>query len=278
MADEPTAQAFLSALEWWEDSGVDIPPIVMPKPAKAPRKPLGQSKGNARSGATQEKTVNVAAPQARSSAKPVGENLEAYLASASAIARAAPTLEALKAAMDDFDAGDIMANKGQTVFARGNPKSGLMIIGESPGKEEDAAGMPFIGPSGKLLDKMLNAIGLTERDVYITNICHFRPLNYRAPGPEEIAICEPFIRRHIELAAPNLIVLAGRHALECLTDGKGITKCHGQWQTYEASEGKTIPALPLYHPAFLIRRPKLKAEAWRDLLTLKARLETPKHS
>lgn len=262
-----SASALQAALEWWEDSGVDIPPIIMPKPARAPRPALGKSGALERSALPRAASASPIKPS-------VSDDIEKLIASATAIARAAPTLDALKSAMEGFDAGDMMAGATQTVFARGNPKARLMLMGESPGKEEDAQGQPFIGKAGQLLGRMLAAIGLSNDDVYIANICHFRPLNFRAPSPQEIAVCLPFARRHIELANPQILVMAGRHSLEALTGEKGITKLRGQWMDYAITPERMIAALPLYHPAFLMRRPELKADAWRDLLALKARLDS----
>jgi DNA polymerase len=256
----PDALALQSALEWWQESGVEVGPISTPKPVKKPRAPLNISK---------KKTTPKAA---KTMPTPSDKTAEKLLAASAAIAGAAPTLEALKAAIEAFDAGDLSANASQAVFARGNPAAGIMIIGEAPGANEDKAGEPFMGETGTMLTAMLAAIGLGEMDIYITNVCNYRPLNGRAPTPPEIAQCKPFIARHIALAAPKIIVMAGGVALETLTGQRGITKLRGQWQSYAIEGGQTIPALPLYHPAFLRRRPELKGDAWRDLLELKARI------
>ncbi|MEE9346953.1 MAG: uracil-DNA glycosylase [Robiginitomaculum sp.] len=264
-----SADALRSALEWWEESGVDIAPIPASKPAKKPRKALN---------IPAEKAAVMAvkpAPEMAPKTTPKitsDEATQKLLAESAAIAGAAPTLEALKAAIESFDAGDLSANASRAVFARGNPKADLMIIGEAPGANEDKAGQPFMGQTGAMLTAMLAAIGIGEDDVYITNVCNYRPLNGRAPSPPEIALCTPFIARHIALKAPKIIVMTGGVSLETLTGQKGITKLRGQWQSYAIEGGEPIPALPLYHPAFLLRRPELKGDAWRDLLALKARI------
>ncbi|HHL43824.1 MAG TPA: uracil-DNA glycosylase, partial [Hellea balneolensis] len=185
-------------------------------------------------------------------------------------AKAATTLEALKAVIAGVDAGALSDHARNMVFARGNPDAKIMFIGEAPGREEDIKALPFVGQAGQLLDKMLHAIGLDETNTYITNVCNWRPPGNRNPSPEEIAICRPLIHRHVELVAPDLIVIVGGVALEALTGRTGIMKTRGQWLSMEIA-GHDIPALPIYHPAFLLRRPELKKQAWLDLLTIQER-------
>ena len=148
-----------------------------------------------------------------------------------------------------------------------------MVIGEAPGAEEDRAGKPFMGKSGQLLDKIFASIGLSEIDIYITNVINYRPPGNRKPSAAEIAQFRPFVMRHVQLAKPKFLVLVGGVSLEAMLNQKGIMKARGQWQDYDIGEGQTIPALPVYHPAFLLRRPELKADMWRDVLSLKARME-----
>jgi DNA polymerase len=187
------------------------------------------------------------------------------------IAAACKTLEALKTALDSFDAGALSDGARQAVFARGNPDADLMVIGEAPGRDEDQAGQPFVGRSGDLLDRMLGAIGLREDDVYIGNVCFWRPPNDRKPSPEELDLCRPFVMRQIALAKPKVILLTGSTSMHVMTGVTSIMKNRGQWQSI-ASEGTDIPTLPIYHPTFLLRQPALKAEAWQDLLTLRETL------
>ena len=259
--------ALTSALEWWDDAGVDAPPVPpAPKVRRAPAKPLNAEK------LAPNKTQLKAKPSAAQVTAAADAGREKLLVSAKAIAGSAPSLEALHKVITEFDAGDLSVNARQAVIARGNADAGIMIIGEAPGKDEDMAGKPFVGRAGQLLDRMLAAIGLNESNAYITNICNWRPVNGHTPGEDEINLARPFIARHIELAAPKIIVMVGGTSLEVLTGQKGITKLRGQWQDYGISETQ-VPAMPLYHPAFLLRRPELKAEAWRDLLAIKARIE-----
>lgn len=256
--------ASLSA--WWESSGVDIAPIASPPRAK----------GKTASGAanTKRKPLPPIEPAKAKTSLPAPTPSEGYaelFAKAKAMAGAAPTLEALRAAVESFDAGDLSANASRAVFARGNPQADVMVIGEAPGREEDKHGQPYIGPEGALLDKMLGAIGLDETSAYITTLSNWRTLT-RTLGPNELSLCAPIIARHIELAAPKIIILLGGAPLEALCAVRGIMKSRGQWQTI-ASVGKDIPAMPLYNPQLLLKNPELKRDAWRDLLAVKSKLK-----
>ena len=158
-------------------------------------------------------------------------------------------------------------NALKTVFADGNPSSKIMLIGEAPGAEEDKLGKPFVGAAGQLLNKMLKAIKLDRSSVYITNIVPWRPPNNRAPNSEEILQCLPFIQKHIEIIQPSILILLGGTAAKAiLTTTHGITKLRGQWQEYNSLNiKKSIPTLAMFHPAFLLRSPVHKKEAWKDL-------------
>ena len=248
-------KALKSVLDWWDAAGVDVPDVTLsaPKRKAAPRK-------------------SPAAPSQKSAARAPQTAPEPKASiDAAPIAAKAKTLAELKAAMDSFDAGTLSDAARQCVFARGNPAADLMVIGEAPGREEDMAGKPFIGPAGQLLDKMLASIGLTEETAYLTNVVNWRLPKNRNPSPEDIELCRPFLNRHIELAAPKVILLVGGVSMSALTGLTGIMKQRGQWQTVTVA-GTEIPALPIYHPAFLLRQPVLKKDAWRDLLALRERL------
>ena len=147
-----------------------------------------------------------------------------------------------------------------------------MIVGEAPGRDEDREGRPFVGRAGQLLDRMLDAIGLSRtRDVYITNVLPWRPPQNRDPQPEEIAMMQPFLARHIELAAPQLLLVMGNISCQTLLGKRGITRLRGQWELVADK-----PALPMFHPAYLLRNPAAKREAWADLLSVRARLNEEK--
>ncbi|MBS8228389.1 uracil-DNA glycosylase [Vannielia litorea] len=196
------------------------------------------------------------------------------VAEARAAAKAAGSLEALAAAQEAFPHCELKRGARNFVFADGRPEARVMVIGEGPGAEEDAQGKPFVGRSGKLLDKMFAAIGLArdaeeaEAALYITNVVPWRPPQNRDPEPEELAMMRPFVERHIELASPELIVLMGNPACGSLLGKRGITRLRGTWH-----EVSGVPAMPMFHPSFLLRRPEMKRNAWADLLTVKARLE-----
>jgi DNA polymerase len=209
--------------------------------------------------------------QPRRPPQPALEHNDAIV-SARTLAASASTLEELERAMQTFEGCGLKITAHSLVFADGNPKSGIMFVGEAPGSDEDRQGKPFVGRSGQLLDKMLAAIGLDRTKAYIGNVIPWRPPGNRTPSAEEVAICLPFIRRQIALANPRILVLLGgtpvKHLLE--TDA-GITRIRGQWKTYSL-DGLSIPALPTFHPAYLLRQPAVKKMAWADFLALSEKL------
>ncbi len=184
------------------------------------------------------------------------------------------SLAELKAALVAFDGSQLRKLAKNTVFADGNPASGVMFIGEAPGKDEDAAGLPFVGRAGKLLDRMLAAIDLDRTGAYIANVMPWRPPDNRNPDPGEVAMCIPFLRRHIELAQPRILILLGavaaRHVLG-LNDG--IMKIRGRWLEYRIGTAM-IPVMPTLHPAYLLRQPAHKKLAWRDLQAIADKLDS----
>ncbi|MGB3554877.1 MAG: uracil-DNA glycosylase, partial [Jannaschia sp.] len=188
-------------------------------------------------------------------------------------AAAAQDLAGLRDALAAYPYCDLRLGARSLVFADGNPAARVMIVGEAPGRDEDREGRPFVGVAGQLLDRMLAAIDLARdaedaaKAVYITNVLPWRPPSNRDPEPGEIAMMLPFLRRHVELAAPELLVLMGNHACGAVLGRRGITRLRGQW-----SDGFGLPALPMFHPAYLLRQASAKRDAWADLLALKARL------
>lgn len=194
-------------------------------------------------------------------------DVDPVLAAQSAAA-SSQDLEGLRAALAAFEHCELKRGARSLVFADGVPGARVMIIGEAPGSEEDREGRPFVGPAGQLLDKMLAAIDLSrETSVYITNVLPWRPPQNRDPKPAEIAMMQPFLERHIALAKPDVLVIMGNHSCQALLGKRGITRLRGEWV-----EAHGLPALPMFHPAYLLRTPAAKRAAWADLLSLKARL------
>jgi DNA polymerase len=192
--------------------------------------------------------------------------------SARVLAESCADLDALRAALAGFDGCALRKTATNLVFADGNPAAPVMLIGEAPGRDEDLRGLPFVGRSGQLLDRMLAAIGLDRDTVYITNLLPWRPPGNRKPTTAEMTICLPFLERHIALQDPKVLVFLGGTAAGALlgvTDG--IMRLRGRWLNYDLG-GRVVPALPMFHPAFLLRQPARKREAWTDLLMLRDRL------
>jgi DNA polymerase len=197
-------------------------------------------------------------------------------ASAQALAAAAQTLDQLKEAIAGFDGCALKSTATHLVFGDGNPAAKVMFVGEAPGADEDRLGKPFVGVSGQLLDRMVKWIGLDRTSFYITNILPWRPPGNRAPTAAEIAMCLPFIERHIELVDPALLVLVGGTSAKALLGtSEGIVRLRGRWMSYSGrGMPRPIPAIATFHPAYLLRSPAQKREAWRDLLAIKNRLKT----
>ena len=246
--------AALAALEWQVEAGVDETigdaPVNRYELAAEARKPVA---------------APVAAPEPVAAADPVE--------TAKAVAARARTLEELRDAVGAFDLCDLKKGARNTVFADGNPAARVLILGEAPGAEEDREGRPFVGRAGQLLDRMFAAIGLSRTSpeaqsaLYITNVMPWRPPANRDPDPAEIAMMRPFVERHIALVDPQVIVVMGNTPLFALTGAKGILRARGTW-----TEALGKPMLPMTHPAYLLRTPSAKREAWADLLSLQARL------
>jgi uracil-DNA glycosylase len=187
-------------------------------------------------------------------------------------AKSANSLEELRAILETFGGCALKATATQLVFADGNPQSRVMLVGEAPGRDEDIEGLPFVGRSGKLLDRMLSAIGLDRTQVYIANVVPWRPPGNRDPSPHETAICLPFIRRQIELADPDILVCLGKPSMQTLLEtSEPIGKARGRWFTFNTGT-REIRAMPTFHPAFLLRSPLQKRFAWRDFLAIKKAL------
>lgn len=255
----------LTTLNWLVEAGADeavaeepvnrlvAKPAVQPLPAATPR----------------AMTPRPAAPQPATIPGQDGDGVGTALAAA----RAATTLMELKAALEAFDGCALKHTATNTVFADGVAEGRVMFIGEAPGRDEDRMGKPFVGRAGQLLDKMMASIALDRKtNAYITNVINWRPPNNRDPSPEEAAMCLPFLRRHIELAQPGLIILLGavaaRHVLGL---SEGIMRLRGHWQEYRVGD-RMVPLMPTLHPAYLLRQPAHKKLAWRDLQAIRDKM------
>src|SRR3954453_8038971 len=196
---------------------------------------------------------------------------DAAVMAAREAARSASSLEELRAILDRFDGCGLKGSASRLVFADGTPGSELMLIGEAPGAEEDKLGLPFVGRSGQLLDRMLAAIGLNRTQVYIANIVPWRPPGNRTPTPVETQICLPFIQRQIELSNPDVLVTIGQPSTGALLGVQGIMNNRGRWFAFQTGT-REIRAMPMLHPAYLLRSPIGKRLAWRDMLAIKKAL------
>jgi DNA polymerase len=277
MSDVRLATDPAALLAWYAEMGIDVAleetPVdrltASPIPAKAATGPAPPPASPPR-----QAPVTRAAPQtliqpAALAAAPPEETIRA----AREAAAAATTLAELRAALEAFDGCGLKKTATQLVFADGNPEARVMLVGEAPGRDEDLQGVPFVGRSGQLLDRMLAAINLDRTSVYIANVVPWRPPGNRTPTPQETATCRPFIARQIELADPDfLICLGAPSAAELLNNSQGILKFRGQWREFDTGT-RTIRAMATLHPAYLLRQPLQKRLAWRDLLALRQALD-----
>lgn len=260
--DWHTAKAML---EWQLEMGVDEALLVRPVDRFAAHAAALEAAAKARAQpAAAPPAAAAAAAQPQPPARPQFDPVE----EARKAAAAATDLDALRAALGGYTHCDLRKGARNLVFSDGTPGAPVMIVGEAPGRDEDREGKPFVGRAGQLLDKMLAAIDMSRADtVYITNVLPWRPPQNRDPRPDEIAMMQPFLHRHIALAKPRVLVVVGNHACKALLGRTGITRLRGQW-----AEAQGLPAIPMFHPAYLLRNPGAKREAWADLLSLKARL------
>ena len=276
---DPREQALKSLLAWWEDAGFDPDELERPAPQPAARTAPPRAANASPSAPRQAKSKPRAATPQAAMAAGFGE-APVEGPSARDLAGQAKSLPELYDAIKAFDGCALKRSARNTVIYRGDPTADVMVIGEGPGREEDEQGKPFVGRSGQLLDRMFASIGLSESDLYITNIVNWRPPGNRAPTQEEIAQCLPLIERHIAIKKPKLIVMTGGVSAQSLLRATvGIMRLRGRWADYRIKDESfeptedDIPALPMLHPAYLLRRPQEKRLAWRDLLALKARLD-----
>lgn len=250
-------QKLVETLQWYQEVGIDVAVGDAPCDHSAPLRSSPTTEPS-RAGVMPPKATTVAL----SITPPV--NLSDC-----------QTLKDLQRALAAFEGCALKKTATNLVFADGNPRAKVMLVGEAPGADEDRQGTPFVGVSGQLLDRMLAAIGLDRTSVYITNILPWRPPGNRQPTPQEIAACKPFVEKHIALIQPQILVLVGGVAMKTLFNtNEGIMRLRGTWQSYTSLELKApIKALATYHPSFLLRSPGQKAQSWQDMLLIKKALE-----
>lgn len=281
-ANLPPDQA-ASLLAWYVASGADealgeepvnrfeAPSTTSREPAAGPAQEQSVMPGFAASKSAPQ------APRPMASAPLPDHTLDA-LASARDLAASATTLAELKQAIESFEGCGLKGTAHSTVFCDGNPKARVMLVGEAPGREEDRQGRPFVGPAGQLLDRMFGAIDLARNEedpaksFYISNILPWRPPGNRNPTAEEIALCLPFLQRHLELQEPRIIVaLGGVPSKQLLDTSTGIMRTRGRWAEIAVGDRK-VPVLPMFHPAYLLSQPAQKRYAWTDLQSLRDRI------
>lgn len=272
-------EAALAALRWLVEAGADeaveetaadryaVPaPPVAAAAAPALRPPAPPASGP---------PARFAAPEPPPTWTPAATPpaaAEALVADARAAAAAAADLPALHAAIRAFEGCPLKKSATKTVIFRGNPEARVMLIGEAPGRDEDLQGEPFVGAAGKLLDAMLRWAGFGLDEVFVTNVLFWRPPGNRTPEQREIAVCLPFVERQIELLHPRYLMLIGNVSTKSLlARSEGITRLRGRWFPYQ-HEGMAapIPAMAALHPAYLLRQPAQKRQAWRDFLDFHA--------
>ncbi len=244
-----------------------------PPPAPAPEAPRPAKRATQKTDLAAANPAQVNTAQVNPGMAAAALSHDAATKNAREQAVSAGTLAELREKLAAFEGCALKNSATNLVFADGAENAKIMIVGEGPGAEEDRIGKPFVGRAGQLLDKMLAAIGLDRTKVYIANVVPWRPPGNRPPTPQEVALCLPFVRRQIELVAPDFLVLLGASAAQTLLNQKeGIMRLRGQWREVEFG-GRKIRALPMLHPAYLLRAPLKKAQAWRDLRALKAAIE-----
>ncbi len=264
-------------LEFYRDAGVDAALADTPfdrlseETAPAPTKASAdRPKLGVRPDSAPKRTMPIS--------KPAGMTVpdEGQVALARELASGAQSLDELREHLSAFDGCNLKFTAKNLVFAEGNPEGPLMVIGEAPGRDEDIEGLPFVGRSGQLLDRILAAIGMDRASVYVANVIPWRPPGNRTPTPQETEICRPFIERQIELASPKVVMTLGGPATKVLLKSpEGIMRQRGHWKTYSCPGGAEIAAMPTLHPAYLLRNPAHKRLAWRDFLEVKVRLDNP---
>jgi len=269
MTELSSSDAARALLHWYAEMGVDE------AVAAAPADLSGWTAADAASAPRIETVRTAKSPAAETAAAETATlSTDEAIKAAEASAAACDSFEALDAAVRAFDGCPLKAGAKNTVFTDGVPGADLLVIGEAPGADEDRLGKPFVGRAGQLLDRMLAAIGRSRSDnTLISNVIFWRPPANRTPTALETAICRPFVDRLIDLTAPKAVLIAGGAPLQAMLGVTGIMRARGVWREIETAGGARAPALPTYHPAFLLRQPAGKRLAWADLQSLEQRLK-----
>lgn len=264
----PTVQQLLA---FYLEAGVDC--ALADEPVDRLAEPDNVPAAAPREVAPSRKVAEMPAAMPAVSRSEIAPAPEAAIASAREAARTAPSLEALRALLDIFDGCALKHTATRLVFSDGNPQARIMFVGEAPGRDEDIEGLPFVGRSGKLLDRMIAAIGLDRSKAYIANVIPWRPPGNRTPTPQETQICLPFVQRQIELVNPDVLVTLGNPSTQTLLSTReGIMKTRGKWFDYDTGT-RTIRAIATFHPAYLLRSPSYKRMSWQDLRAIAKQLE-----
>ena len=271
MPQNASAAALKALTEWWEEMGVAVDQSEIDAAMRAQQGAARESAPPV-SDAPQETQGQERNP--RKSRRNAQKSLSDWLSEAESLASAAPSLDALKSAIESFDGCPLKQLCEKTVVFDGTQGAPVMVLGEGPGGQEDRIGLPFVGKAGQLLDKMLAAVGLDRKtNAFISNVNYWRPPGNRNPEADELAVCRPFVDRMVDLAQPKIIIATGGVAAKSLLDTKtGIIRLRGSERPFETPAGTTVPLVPMFHPAYLLRRPQDKSRAWRDLLLVQARL------
>ena len=277
MPQNASAAALKALTDWWEEMGVPVDQAEIDAVLKQrDSAPTPTASGN--------KSGQSAAVEADSRPRDAGrksprrnqsKSLHDWLQEAEALAAGADSLESLKAAIESFEGCPLKQLCERTVVYDGTLDAPVMVLGEGPGGQEDRLGLPFVGKAGQLLDKMLAAIQLNRKtNTFISNVNYWRPPGNRNPEAEELAVCRPFVNRMVDLAQPKIIIATGGVAAKSLLASKtGIMRLRGSERPFTTPAGTEVPLIPMFHPAYLLRRPQDKSRAWRDLLLVQQRLQ-----
>lgn len=249
-------------LEWYVTAGVDETFGEVPFGLEAPQSKVAQAPSLAQK-------VQETGGQTRQATTDLAQATVNACKNARDICEEAQTLDQLREAVERFEGCALKLTANKTVFGGGNPDAKIMLVGEAPGADEDRMGLPFVGRSGQLLDKMLKAIHIDRTKCYITNVLPWRPPGNRTPTSGEIAVCLPFLKKQIELIKPDVIMILGGSAANALLDNEEpISRLRGKWLEYKKSDGGSVAVLASFHPAYLLRNSGQKAKAWSDLLRM----------